>query len=145
MSQNGVSHRCACVKLSTKGCIAPFWGADNLPEEVSRDMGYRSDSIAISHDMGPLSPTHPYTHTHPSGQTSQRRRGPELALGARSRCLSYQAHLNSKHGRYGMTDQANRESEKNLRATTNSALFQTSPEFSHFFRALPKLFPRIFA
>ena len=27
MLQNGVSHRCACVKLSTKGGgIAPFWG-----------------------------------------------------------------------------------------------------------------------
>ena len=27
----------------------------NLPEKVSRDMGYRSDSIAVSCDMGPLS------------------------------------------------------------------------------------------
>ena len=51
--QNGVSHRCACVKLSTKGGgITPFWGAPNLPEKVSRDMGYRSDSIAMSRDMG---------------------------------------------------------------------------------------------
>ena len=32
-----------------------FWGSANLPEKVSRDMGYRSDSIAISRDMGPLS------------------------------------------------------------------------------------------
>ena len=30
--QNGVSHGCACVKLSTKGGgIAPFWGSANLP------------------------------------------------------------------------------------------------------------------
>ena len=44
---NGLSHKCACVKL-------PFWRSANLPEKVSRDMGYRSDSIAISRDMGPL-------------------------------------------------------------------------------------------
>ena len=56
MLQNGVAHRCACVKLSTKGGgIAPFWGSANLPEKVSRDMGYHSDSIAVSRDMGPLS------------------------------------------------------------------------------------------
>ena len=29
--QNGVSHRRACLKLSTKGGIAPFWGSANLP------------------------------------------------------------------------------------------------------------------
>ena len=47
---------CASVKLSTKGGgIAPFWGSANLHEKVSRDMGYRSDSIAVSRDMGPLS------------------------------------------------------------------------------------------
>ena len=45
----------ACVKLSTKGGIAPFGGSANLPEKVSRDMGYHGDSIAISRDMGPLS------------------------------------------------------------------------------------------
>ena len=33
---------------------APFWGAANLPEEVSRDIGYHSDSIVISRNMGPL-------------------------------------------------------------------------------------------
>ena len=54
--QSGVSHRCACVKLSSKGGIAPFWGTTKLPQKVSRDMGYyRSDSIAISRDMEPLS------------------------------------------------------------------------------------------
>ena len=53
MLQNGVSHRCACVKLSTKGgVIAPFWASANLPEKVSRDMGYRRDSIAVSRDYG---------------------------------------------------------------------------------------------
>ena len=30
MLQNGVSHRCAGVTLSTKGGIAPFWGGANL-------------------------------------------------------------------------------------------------------------------
>ena len=55
MLQNGVSHRCACVKLSAKGGVAPSWGSANLAEKVSRGMGYRSDSIAISRDVGPLS------------------------------------------------------------------------------------------
>ena len=34
--------------------MAPFWGAVNLPEKASRDMGHRSDTIPISRDMGPL-------------------------------------------------------------------------------------------
>ena len=38
--------------------VAPFWGTPNLPLKVSRDMGYRSDSIAISRDIGPLSARH---------------------------------------------------------------------------------------
>ena len=56
MLQNGVSHRCACVKLSTKvGGIAPSSGAANLPEKVSRGMGHRSrHSIASSRDLGPV-------------------------------------------------------------------------------------------
>ena len=55
MFQNGASHRCACVKVSTKGGgIAPFWGSANLAKKVSRDTGYRSDSVAKSRDMGPL-------------------------------------------------------------------------------------------
>ena len=54
--QNAVPHSCACVKLSAKGVgIAPFWGRANLPEKVSRDMGYRSDIIATSRNMRPLS------------------------------------------------------------------------------------------
>ena len=42
------------MKLSAKGGIAPSWGSANIPEKVSRDMGDRSDSIAVSRDMGPL-------------------------------------------------------------------------------------------
>ena len=43
--QNGVSHRCACVKLSIRGGrgSAPFYGSADLPGKVSRDMGYRSN------------------------------------------------------------------------------------------------------
>ena len=40
-----------------RGVIAPFWGSANPLKEVSRDIGYRGDSIAISCDMGPLSLT----------------------------------------------------------------------------------------
>ena len=54
-----VSHRCACVKLSTQGGIAPFWGVLTSLKKVSRGMGYRSDSIAMSRDMGPLSSAEP--------------------------------------------------------------------------------------
>ena len=52
--QNGVSHRCAFVKLSTKGGIASIWGSANVHLQVARDMGYRSDGIATSRGMGPL-------------------------------------------------------------------------------------------
>ena len=55
--QNGLSHRCVCAKLSTKGRVSHhFGGVPDLPWKVSRDMGYRSDSIAISRNMGPLRP-----------------------------------------------------------------------------------------
>ena len=39
---NGVSHRRACVKLSTnqEGLSHHSWGAANLPAKVSRDMGH---------------------------------------------------------------------------------------------------------
>ena len=37
------------------GGIAPFWGIANLPEKVSRDMGYRNSGIVMSREMGPLS------------------------------------------------------------------------------------------
>ena len=34
----GVSHRYACIKLSPKGGVAPFWGSANLPEKASHDI-----------------------------------------------------------------------------------------------------------
>ena len=40
MLQNGVSHRCACVKLSIKGGLAPSLGSASRPDKPSRDMGY---------------------------------------------------------------------------------------------------------
>ena len=69
--QNGVSHRCACVKLISKGGIAPFWESANLPQKVSRNMGYRSDSIAISRDTGPLSSVAPKALTGFSGKSPE--------------------------------------------------------------------------
>ena len=50
------------------GGISPFWGDANLPPKVSRDMGYRSDSIAVSRDMGPLSQCCPYEPVAPFNQ-----------------------------------------------------------------------------
>ena len=44
-----------CETKYQGGGIAPVWGSAPLPLKVSRDMGYRSDSIAVSRDMGPLS------------------------------------------------------------------------------------------
>ena len=59
MLQNGVYRTdMSGVNKIPRGAIArfaPSWGADNLPEKVSRDTGYRNDSIALSRDMGPLS------------------------------------------------------------------------------------------
>ena len=47
---------CLCeTEYHARGAIAPCWGSASLPENVSRDMGYRSDSVAISRDVGPLS------------------------------------------------------------------------------------------
>ena len=37
-----------------RGGIAPCWGIAGMAEKVSRDREHRSDTIAISHDMGPL-------------------------------------------------------------------------------------------
>ena len=51
----GIAQMCLCETKYQGWGIAPFWGSANFPDKVSRDMGYRSDSIAISHDMGPLS------------------------------------------------------------------------------------------
>ena len=53
--KNGVSRRCVCVKLSTNGGYCTILGKRyDLPSNVSHDMGCRSDSIAVSRDMGPL-------------------------------------------------------------------------------------------
>ena len=41
-----------CETKYKGGAIASYWGNANLPWKVSRDMGYRSDSIAVSRDMG---------------------------------------------------------------------------------------------
>ena len=69
--QNGVSHRCACEKLSTKRGIAPFWGSANLPLKASREIWgiaalvsrYRATCChwgAIPH-IAPENATHPKT------------------------------------------------------------------------------------
>ena len=50
----GIAQMCLC-ETSTNGGIAPLGGSAKLFLKVSRDMGYRSDSIAVSRDMGPLS------------------------------------------------------------------------------------------
>ena len=50
----GIAQMYLCETKYQGGGIAPFWGSANLPEEVLRDMGHRSDSIAVSRDMGPL-------------------------------------------------------------------------------------------
>ena len=54
MLQNGVSHRCASLKLSIKGGYRTIWASAKLSQKISRDMGYHSDSIAVSRDTGPL-------------------------------------------------------------------------------------------
>ena len=43
------------MKLSAKGGVShPSGGIAGLAGKVSRDRGYRSDTIAIPRDMGPL-------------------------------------------------------------------------------------------
>ena len=48
----GIAQMCLCETKYQGGGIAPVRGATNLTEKVSLHMGYRSDSIAISRDMG---------------------------------------------------------------------------------------------
>ena len=62
----GIAQMCLCETKYHRGYIAPFWGSANLPEKASRDMGYRSDSIAVSRDMGPL-PKGPFRTKIPYG------------------------------------------------------------------------------
>ena len=47
----GIALMCLCETKYQGGGIAPFWGSADLSGKVSRDMGYRSDSIAVSRDM----------------------------------------------------------------------------------------------
>ena len=57
-------------KKAPRQGIAPCWGIAGMAEKVSRDRGYRSDTIAkISHDMGPLSqdPPNPDLVAHDCG------------------------------------------------------------------------------
>ena len=55
MLQNGVSHRYVCVKEGTKGGYrTPVGGLLGWPRKYRAIRGYRSDTIAISRDMGPL-------------------------------------------------------------------------------------------
>ena len=57
-----IAQMCLCdTKYQGVGGIAQFGWAANVPENVSCDMGYRSDSIAISRDMGPLRQCYPGT------------------------------------------------------------------------------------
>ena len=52
--QWGIAQMCLCEAQCQEGSLAPFWGSAYLPGKLSRDIGYRSNNIAISRDMGPL-------------------------------------------------------------------------------------------
>ena len=51
----GIAQMGLCETKYQGGVSHHFGGVRSLPLKVSRDMGYRSDSITISRDMGPLS------------------------------------------------------------------------------------------
>ena len=51
----GIAQMCLCETKYQGGVSHHFGGVLTSPKEVSRDMGYRSDSIAVLRDMGPLS------------------------------------------------------------------------------------------
>ena len=91
VAQWGIAQMRLCETKYQGGGIAPFWGSANLPEKVSRDMGYRSDSIAVSRDRGPLR-LRQGTKKHrkgDQGSQSQCRHGLELV--GRTRRGSYSA------------------------------------------------------
>ena len=48
VTKRGIAQMCLCETKYQGGVIAPSGGSATLPEKVSRDMGYCSDSIAIS-------------------------------------------------------------------------------------------------
>ena len=52
----GIAEMCLCESKYQGGGTAPICGRANFPEKVSRDMGYRSDSTALSPVVGPLRP-----------------------------------------------------------------------------------------
>ena len=54
----GIAQMCLCENKVLKAGIVPIRGAADLPVKKSRSMRYRSDSIAISHNMGPLRTGH---------------------------------------------------------------------------------------
>ena len=49
----GIAQMCLCESNHQGEGITLFLGSAKLPLKVSRDMGYRSDSIAASRNMGP--------------------------------------------------------------------------------------------
>ena len=51
----GIALMCLCKRRHQGGGIAPCWGIAGMAEKASRDRGYRSNTIAISRDMGPRS------------------------------------------------------------------------------------------
>ena len=52
----GIAQMCLCETKYQGEVSHQFGGALTSVKKVSRDMGYRNDSIAVSCDMGPLSP-----------------------------------------------------------------------------------------
>ena len=54
VAKRGIAQMCLCETKYQRGVSHRFGGV-LISLKVSRDMGYRSDSIAISRDMGPLS------------------------------------------------------------------------------------------
>ena len=55
VAKRGIAQMCLCETKYQGGVSHHFGGVLTSLKEVSRDMGYRSDSIAVSRDMGPLS------------------------------------------------------------------------------------------
>ena len=62
VAKKGVSHRGACVKLSSNGGCRTV---TSLGQSADLPMGFRSDGIAISRDMGPPSFSDP-AHSFPN-------------------------------------------------------------------------------
>ena len=82
VAKRGVAQMCLCETQHQGGAShhLNFGGSANLPEMVSRDMGYCGDSIALSHDMGPLSVSTHMAAEKMSKDEQQRRRASAFAL-----------------------------------------------------------------